>query len=208
MQTEYLTRYIETVLAVAQAGLTYSKDRFDRERFEKLQQLTAQLIAEETTFSRQDITDWIALDKHYPTPKLDVRAVIFDNRARILLVQESSDRCWTLPGGWCDIGESPSAAVAREVLEETGLHVLPVRLLALFDKLKHSHPPQIPHAYKAFFHCTILHGNLLQHTDETEDAGYFERESLPELSQHRVIASQIQTLCQRIESGQIETLFD
>ncbi|UQZ90911.1 DNA mismatch repair protein MutT [Deltaproteobacteria bacterium Smac51] len=203
-----LTRYLETVLATAQAGLTYSKDPFDIERFIKLEAATAAFLAKAVDVPEQAVLSWICLDENYPTPKLDVRAIILDDLARVLLVKEASDGLWTLPGGWCDIGESASVAVTREVQEETGLIVSPVRFLALFDKLKHGHPPQLPHAHKAFFLCRATGGSLRQQTNETTAAGFFYTHCLPELSEHRVLKSQIEILCQRIESGNTETLFD
>ncbi|WP_336624536.1 NUDIX domain-containing protein, partial [Aeromonas caviae] len=145
---------------------------------------------------------------HDPTPKLDVRAFIQNDAGHVLLVQERSDGCWTLPGGWCDIGDSPADAVVREVSEETGLACRAVQLLALFDKLKHPHPPQLPHAHKAFFLCEVTGGALLTDTDETKGAGYFPIDALPELSRHRVVASQLRTLHAHLSQGRGDTLFD
>lgn len=203
-----LAAFLEQVLATAQAGLTYSKDPFDIERFEALRAATVTLIASQSELDPAAISAWIALDRGYPTPKLDVRALILDDAGRILLVQERSDGCWTLPGGWCDIGDSPAGAVVREVSEETGLACRAVQLLALFDKLKHPHPPQLPHAHKAFFLCEVTGGQLLTETDETLGAAYFSLNALPALSLHRVVASQLRTLHAHLQQGRRETLFD
>lgn len=203
-----LAAFLEQVLATAQAGLTYSKDPFDIGRFEVLRAATAALIASQSELAPEAIADWIALDSGYPTPKLDVRAFIVDEARRILLVQERSDGGWTLPGGWCDIGDSPAAAVVREVVEETGLECRAVQLLALFDKLKHPHPPQLPHAHKAFFLCEVTGGQLLTETDETRGAAYFPIEALPPLSRHWVVESQLHTLHQHVQEGRGDTLFD
>ncbi|WP_259236943.1 NUDIX hydrolase [Aeromonas sp. BIGb0445] len=203
-----MASFLEQVLATAQAGLTYSRDPFDIGRFHALRDATAALIAEQGTLPTQKIADWIALDSGYPTPKLDVRALILNEQGQLLLVRERSDGCWTLPGGWCDIGDSPAGAVVREVVEETGLVCRAVQLLALFDKLKHPHPPQLPHAHKAFFLCEVVGGQLLTETDETQDAAYFPIDALPELSRHRVVASQLRTLHAHVQQGRCETLFD
>lgn len=203
-----LAAFLEQVLATAQAGLTYSRDPFDIARFHALQQATTALIASQSELDPEAIADWISLDSGYPTPKLDVRALILDGAGQILLVQERSDGCWTLPGGWCDIGDSPAEAVVREVVEETGLVCRAVQLLALFDKLKHPHPPQLPHAHKAFFLCKVTGGELLTQTDETQGAAYFPIEALPELSRHRVVASQLRTLHAHVQQGRQQTLFD
>nr|WP_289711866.1 NUDIX hydrolase [Aeromonas taiwanensis] len=203
-----MAAFLEQVLATAQAGLTYSKDPFDIGRFEALRAATVALIASQSELDPAAIGDWIALDNGYPTPKLDVRALILDEAGQILLVQERSDGGWTLPGGWCDIGDSPAGAVVREVEEETGLACRAVQLLALFDKLRHPHPPQLPHAHKAFFLCEVTGGALLTETDETLGAAYFPIDQLPELSRHRVVASQLRTLHDHVRQGRRDTLFD
>lgn len=135
-----LATFLEQVLATAQTGLTYSKDPFDIGRFEALRAATVALIASQSELAPEAIADWIALDSGYPTPKLDVRAFIQNDVGHILLVQERSDGCWTLPGGWCDIGDSPAGAVVREVAEETGLACRAVQLLAFQT------PPSAPAA--------------------------------------------------------------
>ncbi|MDX7889851.1 NUDIX hydrolase [Aeromonas caviae] len=203
-----LAAFLEQVLATAQAGLTYSRDPFDIARFEALRAATVTLIASQSELAPDTIGDWIALDSGYPTPKLDVRAFIQNDAGHVLLVQERSDGRWTLPGGWCDIGDSPADAVVREVVEETGLACRAVQLLALFDKLKHPHPPQLPHAHKAFFLCEVTGGALLTETDETKGAEFFPIDALPELSRHRVVASQLRTLYDHLLQGRRDTLFD
>ncbi|UCP15279.1 NUDIX hydrolase N-terminal domain-containing protein [Aeromonas media] len=203
-----LATFLEQVLATAQAGLTYSNDPFDIARFEALRAATAALIVSQSELAPEAIAQWIALDSGYPTPKLDVRALIQDDAGRLLLVQECSDGLWTLPGGWCDIGDSPAGAVVREVSEETGLECRAVQLLALFDKLKHPHPPQLPHAHKAFFLCEVTGGSLLTETDETQGAAYFPIDALPELSRHRVVESQLRSLHDHVRQGRRHTLFD
>ncbi|WP_394294352.1 NUDIX hydrolase [Aeromonas rivipollensis] len=203
-----LAAFLEQVLATAQAGLTYSQDPFDIARFEALRAATAALIASQSDLKPDAIASWIALDEGYPTPKLDVRAFIQNDDGYILLVQERSDGLWTLPGGWCDIGDSPAGAVVREVVEETGLECRAVQLLALFDKHKHPHPPQLPHAHKAFFLCEVTGGALLTETDETQAAAYFPIDALPELSRHRVVESQLRCLHDHVRQGLRHTLFD
>lgn len=201
-----LARLLELILSTAQAGLAFSKDRFDIGRFRALQHAVAEFIASDQGVAYERVENWIALDSHYPTPKLDVRALILDSQQRVLLVREASDSRWTLPGGWCDVNESPADAVVRETQEESGLEVRAIRLLALLDKHKHPHPPQLPHALKAFFFCHVTGGSLQQQTDETSAAEYFPVDALPPLSEHRVLASQIQTLWQRIHAETPEAL--
>lgn len=200
--------YIEQVLAIAQSGLAYSKDRYDIERFTLLRQLSAELIASKQGLDLDRVAGWIDVDEHYATPKIDVRALVLDDDGKVLLVQESSDGNWTLPGGWCDIGESAGEAVVRETYEETGLHVTPLRLLALFDKRKHDHPPQMPHAHKCFFLCKPESGVLTAHTSETSGASYFPLHDLPPLSLHRLTLKQLITVTNHARSGKAHALFD
>jgi ADP-ribose pyrophosphatase YjhB (NUDIX family) len=200
--------YLERVLATAQIGLTFAKSPYDIERFRKLQQDTATVLAADADLDPAATRDWIELDTHYATPKLDVRALVLDEERRVLLVRESADGLWSLPGGWCDVGESAGEAAVRETLEETGLSVKAVRLLALFDKQKHAHPPQIPHAHKAFFLCELISGTLQERTNETTGARYFPLASLPPLSRQRILPEQISCLAGRAIAGELETLFD
>ncbi len=208
MRHEQWIAYLERVLATAQIGLTYSKDRYDIARFETLRKETASILASGANLEEGDVMDWLRLDKHYVTPKMDVRAIVLEGDDRVLFVREAQDGLWTLPGGWCDVGESAGDAVTRETEEETGLSVEAVRLLALFDKRKHPHPPQIPHAFKAFFWCRVVGGSLRAQTDETTDARYWSIEALPELSLHRVLPEQVRVLVDRLKRGERETLFD
>ncbi|WP_151635852.1 NUDIX hydrolase [Noviherbaspirillum aerium] len=206
--THEVMAYIEQVLAIAQSGLAYSKDPYDIERFTLLRQLSAELMANTQGLDLDRVAGWIDVDEHYATPKIDVRALVLDDDGKILLVQESSDRNWTLPGGWCDIGESAGEAVVRETFEETGLHVTPLRLLALFDKRKHDHPPQMPHAHKCFFLCKSESGTLTGRTSETSAAGYFPLDALPPLSLHRLTKNQLMTVAHHARSGNLHALFD
>ncbi|HWQ07577.1 MAG TPA: NUDIX hydrolase [Holophaga sp.] len=208
MSTQRLVAFVEQVLATAQAGLTYSKDPYDIGRFKALREAAASYMADGDAVTEPALAHWFELDEGYPTPKLDVRAFILDAGQRILLIREKVDGCWTLPGGWCDIGESPKRCVEREVMEEAGLACRAVRLLALFDKHCHPHPPQLPHAYKAFFLCEATGGSLLQDTDETAGAAYFAPGALPALSTNRVLASQLALLHRRVQEQRLDALFD
>jgi ADP-ribose pyrophosphatase YjhB (NUDIX family) len=125
----------------------------------------------------------------HATPKVDVRAVVFRDDA-ILLVRERAEGRWTLPGGWADINESPSEAVVREAYEESGYRIRAVKLLALYDRNKHAHPPYPFHAYKLFFQCELVGGAPVQSV-ETDSIGFFREDELPELSLMRVTPAQI-----------------
>jgi len=188
--TKRLLLGLEEIAALAQTGLAYAEDPYDIERYERLRAIAADLLGARADAPAEKVLDWLSLDAGYATPKLDVRAVILRGET-LLLVQERSDGDWALPGGWCDIDLSPGASVEKEVIEETGLEVRAVRLLALFDKRKHDYPFQIPHAYKGFFLCAERGGELLNGTAETQAARFFPIDSLPPLSLNRNTASQL-----------------
>jgi len=192
-----LLRQAQRLQALAQAGLVFSKDPYDRERYEELRGISVTLLAELTDEPLEKIFRAFASDDGYPTPKVDVRAVLLREGPEVLLVREKLDAGrWTLPGGWADVGYSPFENAAKEVQEETGLLAKPVRLLALFDKRKHAHPPQPWYAYKAFIQCEVEGGSLVQHTQETAGARWFGADELPvlELSTERTTAWQLEAV--------------
>lgn len=189
-------KWITELQSLCQAGLTYSKDHYDIERFQRIQEITAQMAASCSSQSEHIIHEYFQIEKGYPTPKIDVRAVILQSE-NILLVKERSDGLWSLPGGWVDVFESPSEAIIREVHEEAGYEVKIIKLLAVWDKLKHDHPPQWPHSYKLFFYAHILSGEF-EPNSEILDLGYFPLNQLPKLSIDRVTPSQLERLYQLI----------
>jgi ADP-ribose pyrophosphatase YjhB (NUDIX family) len=140
------------------------------------------------------------------TPKVDVRAAVFQDDA-ILLVKERDDGLWTLPGGWADPNESPSEAVVREVYEESGYRTRATKLLALYDRDKHGHPPYLFHVYKLFFQCELV-GGAPSPSVETEEVAFFREDELPELSLTRVMPSQISRLFAHRRHPEWPTDFD
>lgn len=187
-------RWVSEIQGLAQAGLTYTQSEFDKERYARLRELAAELAAHCSNQPINEVKNIFLLEKGYATPKLDVRSYVLKNK-KLLLVKERSDGLWTLPGGWADVNESPSEAAVRETKEETGYDVSTIRLLALWDKLKHDHPPQWPHAYKCFFYCEIISGEAKENL-EISEIDFFDIDHLPPLSTHRVTASQLVRLHQ------------
>jgi ADP-ribose pyrophosphatase YjhB (NUDIX family) len=192
--------------ALAQNGLTFTTNPFEKERYEAVREIAAEIMAANSQYEQQPIMDLFLTGTGYATPKLDVRGVAFQNN-QILLVKENADGLWTLPGGWVDINESPAEAVAREVFEESGYIVQPVKLLALYDKLKHEHPPELFHSYKAFFLCDIQ-GYEPGTNIETSEPRFFSENNLPELSRPRVVESQIHRLFDLYHHPDCPTDFD
>lgn len=185
--------------AIAQAGLTYSTDVFDRERFEMIRDMSVEMMAYQTHEKQSVIRDLFANEVGYATPKVDVRAVIFKNDC-ILLVKEKADGKWSLPGGWGDIGLTPSEVAVKEVREEAGFDVKAHKLLAVFDKKCHPHPPSPYHVYKFFIQCDIVGGQAREGI-ETDDVAFFSKDNLPPLSVERNTESQIQIAFQYFTSS-------
>ncbi|TES58145.1 NUDIX domain-containing protein [Halalkalibacterium halodurans] len=175
--------------AIAQAGLTYSKDVYDLERFELLREVSLEIVAHHTEVDRRTIKDLFAHETGYPTPKVDIRAVVFKEE-KLLMVQETSDGGWALPGGWGDIGLTPKEVAEKEVKEEAGLDVKATKLLAVFDKACHPHPPSPYHVYKLFIQCEIT-GGVPKKGIETSAVGFFAQDELPSLSVARNTQSQL-----------------
>jgi ADP-ribose pyrophosphatase YjhB (NUDIX family) len=177
--------------AMAQTGLTYTTGHFDRERYEELRSTAEAMLAEVLERAPHSVRDAYALEQGYPTPKIDVRAAVFSER-RILLVREVEDGCWTLPGGWADVGDTPREATERETLEESGFVVRATRLIAIKDRSRHAYQPQQVHSiYKLFFLADLLGGEA-RTSNETTGVDFFARDALPELSAGRTLRADIE----------------
>lgn len=203
--------HAQRLQALAQAGLAFTSNAYDRERYEEVRAISVSLLQELTEEKLEKIIRVFANEEGYPTPKVDIRAVVVRDDREILLVSEKGDQSrWTLPGGWADIGYTPFEVAAKEVREETGLIVRPMRLLALFDKKLHPHPPQPWYVYKAFVQCEVESGSLLQETTETKGARWFTTDELTSLnlSYDRVTLSQLETIYKLASDPSSTTLCD
>ncbi len=143
MTTTNVLNEIKKLKAIADVGLLYTSNEYDKERYTEVREISLRLLAKITSYPVESFNENFPLAKEYPTAKVDIRALVLSPDKRILLVKESSDGRWSLPGGWADVGYSPKETVIKETKEETGLDVMPERLLAVFDKRKHNHPPQM-----------------------------------------------------------------
>lgn len=199
-------RWLQRLQTISQAGLTYAKDPYDRERYVQLQELAAEVAASITARPTEELLQIIRAEKGYATPKVDVRTVV-EREGKLLFMRESQDGLWSLPGGWADIGESPSEIAQRDVLEETGFEVKATRLLAVYDKAKHDHPPEFWYCYKLFLRCE-LRGGAPHYGHETLDCGFFGRDELPPLSTPRVTLSQVQRMFEHVADPSLPTDFD
>ena len=151
-------KWARRLQAISQTGLHYGKDPYDIERFEEVQQIAAEMMAEGADEKFETMLSAFTEQTGCATPKVDVRGAVFRD-GKILLVKERVDEGWTLPGGWADVGETPRECVEKEVFEESGFNVQATKLAAVYDRAQHPHTPPLPFdIYKLFFLREIVGG--------------------------------------------------
>lgn len=174
--------------SLAQSGLAYSENSYDIERFERIREISAEMISRGSGYPKEYVKAIFCNEYGYQTPKLATRAAIFDKN-KILLVKENNGT-WALPGGWVDVYESLTSNTVKEVKEEAGLEVAPVKLIALHDRNQHNIPKYAHGVSIAFFHCKTIGGEF-QKNIETIDSRYFKMDELPHLAEEKNTAEQI-----------------
>lgn len=195
-----------SLLAISQNGLHFCKDPFDKERYEQIRKIAANIMSQKSSLSIEEIFN-IYCEHGYATPKLDVRGAVFKDN-KILMVEERFEKVWSLPGGWVDINDSPSEAVCREIFEESGFTTKAVKLIALLDTNRHSHPPRLLHTYKLFFLCELLGGEKKE-SIETSAVDFFDKNKIPKnLSANRVTLTQIDLVYKHKHNPSLPTEFD
>jgi ADP-ribose pyrophosphatase YjhB (NUDIX family) len=200
-------RVAQELRAIAQTGLTFTADRFDRLRYERIRELAATMVARGSGGNYETILGILVEDKGYATPKVDVRGAAFVD-GRVLLVREISDGKWTLPGGWADINQTAAECVVREIAEESGFVAKALKLAAVHDYQRSNRPSRhLDSIYKMFFICEIV-GGAARSSDETSEVAFFARDALPPLSQGRTTAAQIERMFQHAEHPELAADFD
>ena len=200
------TSVAHRIQAIAQTGLAYANNVYDAERYHELSAMAASMIAGPEPEKIEMAARLFASECGHATPKVDVRAAVFEN-GRLLLVREAADGCWALPGGWAEVGQSAAESVEREVREESGYIVKAVRLLACWDRNKHPHPPIEFHAYKLVFHCELL-GGAPKVSSETTEVGFFPEDRIPPLSLTRTLPEQIRFVFESLRNPSAPVAFD
>lgn len=191
---------------MAQTALYYCKDKFDIERFQRIRDISAEMISMKTDLSFEKVQDLFCSDVGFQTPKVDTRAAIFDGE-KMLFVRESDGR-WTIPGGWCDFNISPAENIVKEVKEEAGLNVIAEKLIAVQDREKHNSPSYIFNVVKIFFLCKNLGGEFKKNI-ETVESKYFSENEIPDnLANEKCTAEQIKLCFKAHRSEFWETQFD
>ena len=188
------------IKGMAETGLRYGDSVYDKKRYERLHEIASELLQSQVADFRWPV------ELGYPTPKLDARAAVI-HEGRILLVKETANQLWTLPGGWTDAGDTPSENAVRETFEESGYRVEATKLIAIWDKAHHGHPPEPEYAYKAIFACTLLGGTpTLSH--ETEAIDWFLPDALPEMCPHRASPEYVALAFRHFAHPELPTEFD
>jgi ADP-ribose pyrophosphatase YjhB (NUDIX family) len=203
--TQWFT-WAQQLQAIAQCGLQYSENVFDRERYEQIRALALQMLAAHSDLPLERLQAIFADEKGYTTPKVDVRGVVF-REGKLLMVHELADGLWTLPGGWVDILEPPSLAVEREVFEESGYRVKARKIAGVFDRNSHPHPPYLFHVYKLFILCDYLDGSPTT-SIETGGSGFFSLHDLPPLSTARTTLDELELMFLHLADPARPTDFD
>ncbi len=194
------------IQSLSQIGLTYTKDVYDRERYERLREISAEMLAKKTEVSIEKVKDLFCHETGYQTPKLDTRAVIFRNN-KILLVHENNGT-WSLPGGWCDVLESVKSNTEKEVREETGLNVKAVKIISIQDRNKHNKPVYAYGVCKIFVLCEVINGNFVENIETTE-IRYFSLQDLPHnLAEEKTNKEQIEMCFKAYLNENWQTQFD
>ncbi|MDD3339703.1 MAG: NUDIX hydrolase [Lachnospiraceae bacterium] len=191
--------------SLAQAGMFYGKDKFDLERYERIREISAEMISHKTDISTDKVKDLFCNEIGYQTPKIDTRAAIF-KEGKILLVHEANDT-WALPGGWVDVDVSVAENAVKEVKEEAGLDVTVRRIIAVQDREKHNYPVYAYKVCKIFVECEIVGGGFVPNI-ETTGFAYFGVDELPRLAEEKNNREQIEMCFEAMRAECWEAQYD
>lgn len=191
--------------SIAQAGLFYAKDNFDIERYERIREITAEMLSSQSDIPVQKVRELFCSEIGYQTPKLDTRAAVFKD-GKILLVKENSGT-WSLPGGWVDVNVSVKENTIKEVKEEAGLDVSADMVIAVQDREKHNFPIYAYKVCKIFVLCSVIGGSF-EPNIETVESGYFGMEELPALAEEKNNEEQVKMCFDAYGAKHWKTVFD
>lgn len=192
--------------SLAQAGLFYGKDVYDKERYTRIRDISAEMMSYIADMPPQKVKDLFCNETGYQTPKIDTRAAIFQDD-KILLVHENNGT-WSLPGGWCDVNVSIAENTIKEVKEEAGLDVVAERLIAVQDWRKHNVTNYAYGVCKTFMLCSVT-GGIFTENIETTECRYFAADELPMLATEKNSEEQIKMCFDSYHTGDSwKTIFD
>ena len=197
--------WAQEIFSLSQAGLTYSQNEFDIQRYKRLQEITAEMIASRSDLEKEAVLEGFSMQTGYITPKVDVRGAVV-HEGKILLVQERMDGRWAMPGGWADLGNTPPSVAEREVWEESGYRVKAEKVVAVLDANR-IEPLEFFHAYKLIFLCRLLDGEP-RTSYETLAVNFFDPDDLPSLSLFRTNEDMLREVFAHIQDPLRPTAFD
>ena len=203
-----MEKWLELIIEIqslAQNGLAYTNNVYDKERFKRLRDISAEMLSMKSDLSLEKVKDLFCNEKGYQTPKLDTRAVIFKDD-KILLVKENNGT-WSLPGGWVDVLESVASNTVKEAKEETGLDVVPKRIIAIQDRNKHNKPIYAYGICKIFVLCEVI-GGKFEKNIETIETNYFSLDELPLLAEAKTNKEQIEMCFKAVNDESWQVQFD
>jgi ADP-ribose pyrophosphatase YjhB (NUDIX family) len=206
MQSPRFLEWAREIQALAQTGHHYALDDYQRDRCRRLMEIAAEMISENTDIDCLPLMKAFSAQIGYATPKIDVRAAVFKDQ-RLLLVRERIDGGWTMPGGWADVGDTPSKAAEREAWEEAGFHVKAGKVVGIYDANRVS-PLEVFHAFKIVFLCDILDGEA-RPSKETSEVAFFSLEEIPSaFSGERTTARHVSDAFTALRDPGCPTFFD
>lgn len=205
-EIDQFTKWATNLQSIAQAGLHYGKDVFDRERYEQVRKIASEMMQAKTGLPKEQIKTLFLGDEGYQTPKIETRAAIFKDD-KILLVRERMAQEWSLPGGWNDYDQTTAQNCVKEAREESGRIVKPVKLIAVQDRNHHNKPVLATHVTKVFYLCKEISGEFVPN-DETDACDYFALDNLPKLSIDRNTKEQIEMCFKASKDPNWETVFE
>ena len=201
-----LIKWAMEIQSLAQAGLAYTNNVYDIERYERLREISAEIIEEKSNINLEKVKDLFCNETGYQTPKIDTRAVIFKDD-KILLTHENNGT-WSLPGGWCDVLESVGSNTIKEVKEETGLDVENIKIISVQDRNKHNIPIYAYGVCKIFVQCNIIGGEFIENIETTE-IKYFSLDEIPNnLAEEKTNREQIEMCFEAYKNVNWQTQFD
>ncbi len=206
MNNELWINWAIELQSLAQAGLFYGKDIYDNERYERIREISAEMMANISDVPLERVKELFCNEVGYQTPKIDTRAAIFRD-GKILLVHENNGT-WSLPGGWCDVNVSVAENTVKEVKEEAGLDVVADKIIAIQDRAKHNQPLYAYGICKIFVECVLVGGSFRENI-ETTGYAYFSEDNLPLLAEEKNNVKQIKMCFEAYRSGESwKTIFD
>lgn len=197
--------WAQEIFSLSQAGLAYSQNPFDIQRYQRLQEITAEMIASQSEIPKESALESFSMQAGYITPKIDVRGAVVQD-GRILLIQERADGKWAMPGGWADLGNAPASVAEREVLEESGYRVKTEKVVAVIDANR-IEPMEFYHAYKIIFLCRLLDGEP-RVSYETLAVDFFDLNDLPPLSIYRTDENMLREVFAHVANPDRPAAFD